>query len=62
VLAFEVLVRPAADYGFSGSHEVFELAEDLLCACDLDAACMRAVLAQAARLSVDTRLFMNLIV
>jgi len=60
VLAFEALARPAANYGFSVPQEVFDLAEDLHCACDLDAVCMRAVLAQAARLPGETLLFMNL--
>lgn len=62
VLAFEALERPAAGYGFSWPQEMFDLAEDLHCACDLDAVCMRAVLAQAARLPGDTLLFVNLTV
>ena len=60
VLAFEALARPAAHYGFAGPQEMFDLAERLGRAHELDALCVRAILARAAELPNDTMLFMNL--
>jgi EAL domain-containing protein (putative c-di-GMP-specific phosphodiesterase class I) len=60
MLAFEALARPDADYGFAGPQEMFDLGECLGRAHELDAICVRAVLAHAARLPGDALLFMNL--
>jgi EAL domain-containing protein (putative c-di-GMP-specific phosphodiesterase class I) len=60
VLAFEALARPAADYGFAGPQEMFDLAEHLGHAHELDTVCVRSILARAAELPDDVLLFMNL--
>jgi len=60
VLAFEALARPAADYGFSGPQELFDLAEQMGRAHELDVICLEKILARAAELPPDTLLFMNL--
>ena len=60
LLAWEALVRPAADYGFAGPQEMFDLAEQIGRAHELDGICVRAILARAAELPADTLLFVNL--
>jgi len=60
VLAFEALTRPAADYGFSGPQELFDIAEHMGRAHELDAVCVEKTLAHAAKLPDDALLFMNL--
>jgi EAL domain-containing protein (putative c-di-GMP-specific phosphodiesterase class I) len=60
VLAFEALTRPAADYGFAGPQEMFDIAEQIGRAPELDAICVRAILARAADLPADALLFLNL--
>jgi len=58
--AFEALTRPAADYGFSGPQELFDIAEQMGRAHELDAICVEKILARAAELPPDALLFMNL--
>jgi len=60
VLAFEALTRPAADYGFSGPQEMFDIAEQIGRAHELDIICIQAILARAAELPPDAMLFLNL--
>lgn len=60
VLAFEALARPAADYGFTGPQEMFDIAEHIGRAHELDAVCVQAILARAADLPPDALLFLNL--
>ncbi len=60
VLAFEALTRPDASYGFSGPQEVFDIAEQMGRAHELDAICVEKILARAAELPPDALLFLNL--
>ncbi len=60
VLAFEALTRPSADYGFSGPQELFDIAEHIGRAHELDAICVEKILAHAVKLPDDALLFMNL--
>src|SRR5712691_6981256 len=60
VLAFEALTRPAADYGFSGPQELFDIAEHIGRAHELDAICVEKILAHGAELPPGALLFMNL--
>ena len=60
ILAFEALTRPSADYGFSGPQEVFDIAEKIGRAHDLDYLCVQTILARAAELPSDALLFLNL--
>jgi diguanylate cyclase (GGDEF)-like protein len=60
LLAFEALARSAADYGFAGPQELFDLAEQIGRAHELDGVCLQAILARAAELPADTLLFVNL--
>ena len=60
VLAFEALTRPAAEYGFSGPQEMFDIAEQIGRAHELDAICVRAILSRAAELPPEALLFLNL--
>lgn len=60
VLAFEALTRPAADYGFSGPQEMFNIAEQMGRAHELDVICVQAILARAGELPPDALLFLNL--
>ena len=60
VLAFEALARPDADYGFSGPQEMFDVAEHMHRAHELDVICFRAVLARARELPANVLLFLNL--
>jgi diguanylate cyclase (GGDEF)-like protein len=61
LLAFEALARPAAEYGFAGPQEMFDIAEQMGRAHELDLVCIRAILARAAELPPGALLFMNLI-
>ncbi len=60
ILAFEALTRPAPDYGFSGPQELFDLAEHVQRAHELDIICLRAILARAKELPTNVLLFLNL--
>ena len=60
VLAFEALMRPAAEYGFASPQEAFDIAEQLGHAHELDYVCLQAILARAAELPPDMMLFVNL--
>jgi diguanylate cyclase (GGDEF)-like protein len=60
VLAYEALTRPAAEYGFTGPQEVFDIAEQMGRAHELDAICVEKILARAADLPPNVLLFMNL--
>lgn len=60
ILAFEALTRPAAEYGFAGPQEAFDIAERIGRAHDLDALCRQAILAHARELPADALLFINI--
>ncbi|MDQ2716570.1 MAG: bifunctional diguanylate cyclase/phosphodiesterase [Chloroflexota bacterium] len=60
ILSFEALTRPPADYGFSGPQEVFDIAEKIGRAHELDYLCVHAILARASELPPDSLLFLNL--
>jgi diguanylate cyclase (GGDEF)-like protein len=60
VLSFEALSRPPRDYGFSGPQEVFDIAEKIGRAHELDSLCVHSILARAAELPSDVLLFLNL--
>lgn len=60
LLAFEALTRPAAEYGFAGPQEAFDIAEQLGCIADLDLLCIRAILERAAQVQPAGLLFVNL--
>ncbi|HEY6542276.1 MAG TPA: bifunctional diguanylate cyclase/phosphodiesterase [Ktedonobacteraceae bacterium] len=60
VLAFEALSRPDASYGLSGPQELFDIAEQMGRAHELDAVCVEKILARAAELPSDVLLFLNL--
>ncbi len=60
LLAFEALTRPAAEYGFSGPQEAFDIAEQLGYIADLDLLCLRAILERAAQVRPSGLLFVNL--
>jgi diguanylate cyclase (GGDEF)-like protein len=60
ILAFEALVRPAAEYGLAGPQEAFDISEKIGHAHELDSICVRAVLARAKDLPPDVLLFINL--
>lgn len=60
VLAFEALSRPDASYGLSGPQELFDIAEQMGRAHELDAVCVEKTLARAAELPPDALLFLNL--
>jgi diguanylate cyclase (GGDEF)-like protein len=60
ILAFEALIRPAAEYGFASPQELFDIAEQMGRAHELDYVCLQAILARAAGLPPDTMLFVNL--
>jgi diguanylate cyclase (GGDEF)-like protein len=59
ILAYEALARPHPAYGFPGPQEVFDLAERVGHAQEIDAVCRRATLARAKELPPDTLLFIN---
>jgi diguanylate cyclase (GGDEF)-like protein len=60
VAAFEALTRPAAGSGFAGPQELFDVAEQMGRAHELDAVCVQAILARAAELPPNVLLFLNL--
>jgi diguanylate cyclase (GGDEF)-like protein len=60
VFAYEALLRPAAEYGFSGPQEVFDIAEQMGRSQELDAICVEKILARAVELPSDALLFINL--
>ena len=60
VMAFEALCRPAPEYGFSGPQEVFDIAEKLGHAHELDYLCVQATLRRARELPAGVLLFLNL--
>jgi EAL domain-containing protein (putative c-di-GMP-specific phosphodiesterase class I) len=60
VLAFEALTRPAAEYGFAGPQEAFDIAERLGHITDLDLLCLRVILERAAEVKPGGLLFVNL--
>ena len=60
VLAFEALMRPAAEYGFVNTQEAFDIAELMGHAHELDYVCLQATLARASDIPSDTMLFINL--
>ena len=60
LLAFEALTRPAAEYGFAGPQEVFDIAEKMGRAHELDVICVRAILARAAELPPTALLFLTI--
>ncbi len=60
LLAYEALTRPAAEYGLAGPQELFDIAEQMGRAHELDAVCVEKILARAAELPPDALLFMNL--
>jgi diguanylate cyclase (GGDEF)-like protein len=60
ILSFEALSRPPQDYGFSGPQEVFDIAEKIGRAHELDSLCVHSILARAAELPSDALLFLNL--
>jgi diguanylate cyclase (GGDEF)-like protein len=60
LFAFEALARPPAEYGFAGPQEMFDIAEQMGRAHELDYVCVRAILARAADLPPDVLLFINL--
>jgi diguanylate cyclase (GGDEF)-like protein len=60
VLGYEALMRPLPDTGLNGPQEVFDIAEKLGRAPELDQVCLRAILARAHELPPRTLLFINL--
>lgn len=60
ILSFEALTRPPMDYGFSGPQELFDIAEKVGRAHELDYVCVRSILERAAELPSDALLFLNL--
>jgi diguanylate cyclase (GGDEF)-like protein len=60
LIGSEALSRPAADYGFSGPAEVFDIAEQLGHEHDLDVICVKSALTAASDLPADALLFLNL--
>lgn len=60
VLAYEALARPRPEFGFSGPQEVFDLAERVGRAHEIDAVCWRAALRRANELPAGVLLFLNM--
>jgi len=60
VLAYEALARPAERYGFEGTQDVFDLAERVGRAHEIDMVCLRATLERAHDLPADALLFINM--
>jgi diguanylate cyclase (GGDEF)-like protein len=60
LLSYEALARPAAEYGFAGPQEMFDIAEHIGRAHELDYVCVRAILARAKALPENVLLFINL--
>jgi diguanylate cyclase (GGDEF)-like protein len=59
ILAYEALMRPPAAYGLTGPQEVFDIAEKLGRAPELDQVCRRAIFARAHELPSSVLLFIN---
>jgi EAL domain-containing protein (putative c-di-GMP-specific phosphodiesterase class I) len=60
VLAYEALARPPAQFGFDGPQDVFDLAERVGRAHEIDAVCRRATLRRASELPDGVLLFLNM--
>jgi diguanylate cyclase (GGDEF)-like protein len=60
ILAYEALARPAPEFGFSGPQELFDLAERVGRAHEIDAVCRRATLRRAKELPNGVLLFLNM--
>jgi diguanylate cyclase (GGDEF)-like protein len=60
VLAYEALARPPAQFGFTGPQDVFDLAERVGRAHEMDAVCRRATLRRASELPDGVLLFLNM--
>jgi diguanylate cyclase (GGDEF)-like protein len=58
-LAFEALARPAAELGFSGPQEAFDIAERIRQVYELDMLCIRKSLASVSNLPVGSTVFLN---
>jgi diguanylate cyclase (GGDEF)-like protein len=59
VLGFEALSRPDPSSGLSGPQELFDIAEQMGRAHELDAVCVEKILARAGELPPDALLFLN---
>lgn len=59
IVAFEVLARPPASFGFSGPQDAFDLAERIGCVHELDRASHLTALRHAADLPDGALLFLN---
>ena len=60
ILGYEALMRPPPETGLTNPQEVFDIAEKLGRAPELDQLCMSAVLGRAHELHADALLFINL--
>jgi EAL domain-containing protein (putative c-di-GMP-specific phosphodiesterase class I) len=60
VLGYEALMRPAPETGLVGPQEVFDIAEKLGRAAELDQMCLATILEHAGSLPPETLLFVNL--
>jgi len=60
VLGYEALMRPLSSTGLSGPQEVFDIAEKLGRAPELDRLCLSTILSRAWELPRDSLLFINL--
>jgi diguanylate cyclase (GGDEF)-like protein len=58
-LAFEALARPAAELGFSGPQEAFDIAERIRQVYELDMLCIRKSLASVSHLPAGSTIFLN---
>jgi len=61
IFAFEALARPDVEYGFQGPQEVFDIAERMGHASELDRLFRQAALARANELPGDALLFINVL-
>jgi diguanylate cyclase (GGDEF)-like protein len=60
VLGYEALMRPLVDSGLNGPQEVFDIAEKLGRAPELDQVCLDAILSRAREMPAHALLFVNL--
>ena len=60
ILAYEALARPPAQFGFNGPQDVFDLAERVGRAHEIDTVCWRATLRRAKQLPDGVLLFVNM--
>jgi diguanylate cyclase (GGDEF)-like protein len=60
LLGMEALARPWAGYGFEGPAEMFDIAEKIGRAHELDAVCVSATLSRAADIPKGALLFLNI--